>query len=87
LPVAITANQTQAGQSSHSTFDHQRRQTSAMEMPTIRASAACRLGIAAYGLAASWTRPLPWLSVPMFASVSGNPKVGNIRGGAVGTTT
>ena len=63
LPVAITANQTQAGQSSHSAFAHQCRQTSAIEIPTISASAACRLGIAAYGFAASWISPLPWFSV------------------------
>ena len=66
LPVAITANQTQAGHSSQNAFAHQCRQTSAIEMPTISASAACRLGIAAYGFAASWIRPLPWFSVPMF---------------------
>ena len=43
----MTENQTQAGQSSHSAFAHQLRTISASETPTMNASAACRLGIAA----------------------------------------
>ena len=54
-------------------------------MPTINASAAWRLGIAAYGFAASWISPLPWFRPPNWASVSPKPKLGNIRGGAVGS--
>ena len=87
LPVAITLNQTQAGQSSQSTFATLLRQTEASTIPTISASAACRLGIAAYGFAANSTRPLPWLSSPKLESVSSKPKSGNIRGGAVGSST
>src|SRR6188472_3869720 len=83
LPVAITANQTHAGQSSQTVLDHQCLQTSAIVIPTISASAECSDGIAAYGFAANWTNPLPWLTPPMFASMSGKPNVGNIRGGAV----
>ena len=48
-------------------------------MPTISASAAWRLGIAAYGLASAPTRPCEWLTP------STKPKLGNIHGGAVGT--
>ena len=87
LPVAITLNQTQAGQSSQSTLATLLRQTEESTSPTISASAACRLGIAAYGLAANSTSPLPWLSWPKFESVSLKPKSGNIRGGAVGSST
>ena len=47
LPVAITANQTQAGQAAQKAFAHQLRQTEKRTTPTISASAACRLGIAA----------------------------------------
>ncbi len=50
LPVAITANQTQGDQASQSTFAQRRRTTVAITTLTIRASSACRLGIAAYGL-------------------------------------
>src|SRR3954470_17826695 len=87
LPVAITANQTHAGHSSQIVLDHQCRHTSAIVIPTISASAECREGIAAYGFAANWTNPLPWLTPPMFDITSRNPNVGNILGGAVGTTT
>ena len=43
--------------------------------PTISASAACRLGIAAYGFAASSTRPLPWLSPPKLRERVGEAEV------------
>ena len=56
-------------------------------MPTMSASAAWRLGIAAYGFDASSMRPLPWLSEPKAKSVSSKPNTWNIRGGAVGATT
>ena len=87
LPVAITANQTQAGQASQSSLNGQRRTISAIAMPTISASAACRLGIAAYGFAANSIAALPWLRLLKRASVSTKPKSGNMRGGAVGSST
>src|SRR5262245_43350785 len=87
LPVAITANQTHAGQASHSAFDHQCRQTNAIVIPTMSASAECSDGIAAYGFDASETKLEPWFRPPNSASVSGKPNVGNIRGGAVGSST
>src|SRR4051812_42386623 len=87
LPVDMTENQTQAGHSAQISFDHQCRQTITIVMPTMSASAECSDGMAAYGLAASWTRPLPWLTPPMLDMTSRNPNVGNMRGGAVGTTT
>ncbi len=48
-----------------------------MTTPTISASAACRLGIAAYGFEASSISPLPWFSVPTdeCASVSTKPEL------------
>ena len=61
FPVAITANQTHAGQSSQRVFDHHRRHTRNMLRPTISASAACRLGIAAYGFAANPYAAMPSL--------------------------
>src|SRR5437588_10178697 len=60
--VAITQNQTQAGQSAQRAFVHQWRQARYMKIPTISASAACRLGIAAYGFAIALTRPVEWLT-------------------------
>ena len=38
------------------------RQTEAMTTPTISASIACRLGIAAYGFAAKAISPLSWFT-------------------------
>src|SRR5689334_10082621 len=87
LAVAITENQTQAGHSAQKIFANQLRQTAQSTTPTISASAACRLGIAAYGLATKLTRPLPWLRLANCDSVSSKPKSGNIRGGAVGRAT
>ena len=87
LPVAMTLNQTQAGQASQSAFAHGRRTTSAIVTPTISASAECRLGIAAYGFDETATAALEWLIVECSASVSWKPAPGNIRGGAVGTST
>src|SRR5690349_4398103 len=49
LAVAITQNQTQAGQIAHSAFGQRCRQVEASTTATIKASAACRLDIAAYG--------------------------------------
>src|SRR5260370_3360895 len=51
LAVASTQNQTQAGQSAQIAFDHQLRDTRKRKIPTISASAAWRLGNAAYGFA------------------------------------
>src|SRR3954454_23137499 len=83
FPVAMTENQTQPGQSAQTAFANQLRQTAKRTSPTINASAACRLGIAAYGLAKKFTNPLPWLRLANWESVSSNPKSGNMRGGAV----
>ena len=47
VPVPITENQTQAGQSSQSTRTHRARQTPNMTIPTMNASIECRDGIAA----------------------------------------
>ena len=63
------------------------RQTDAITIPTIRASMAWRLGIAAYGFAANAIRPLSWFSDAYSASVSEKPHSGNILGGAVGMST
>ena len=75
FPVAITANQTQAGQAIQNAFAHQCFATPARTMPTMSESHACRLGIAAYGFAASWTRPSVW----SFAKPTPSS-----RGGAIG---
>ena len=84
LPVAITVNQTHAGQTIQTALRIRLRHSPASVIPTMSASAACRLGIAAYGLAASCTSPLPWLRPPSCESESAKPASGNIRGGAVG---
>ena len=55
-----------------------------MTIPTMSASIAWRLGIAAYGFAANAIRPLSWLIDEYWQSVSTKPHSGNIRGGAVG---
>src|SRR5919202_5267713 len=62
--VAITQNQTQTGQSIQNAFAQRERTTSARLTPTIRASAAFRLGIAAYWFEANSISPLPWLRPP-----------------------
>ena len=54
---------------------------------TIVASSACRLGIAAYGFEAKATKVDEWLTVECAASVSVKPAPGNMRGGAVGSST
>ena len=87
LPVAITANQTQTGHSRNRIFKAQWRVTEASTTPTISASAACRLGMAAYGFDASSTSPLPWLRPPSCPSVSVKPTDVKNRGGAVGSST
>src|SRR5919201_566529 len=87
LPVAITENQTHAGQRAQNAFAIQLRQTTKRTTPTINASAACRLGIAAYGLATKLISPLPWLRLANCESVSSKPRSGNILGGAVGRST
>src|SRR5262245_1590378 len=87
LPVPITANETQAGQISHRALATRERQTEAITRPTISASIAWRLGIAAYGFAAKETTSLCWLIEPRSDRVSEKPHSGNIRGGAVGIRT
>ena len=87
LPVAMTLNQTQAGQASQSAFAQGRRTTSAIVTPTISASAEWRLGIAAYGFDANATALDEWSTAACSASVSWNPASGNMRGGAVGSST
>ena len=86
LPVAITQNQTQSGQSSQSAFAHFERTMKKSPTPMISESAAWRLGIAAYGFASARTIALLWL-MPKLASVSTKPSSGNMRGGAVGIST
>src|SRR2546425_12984504 len=87
LPVAMTANHTHAGQSSQTTFQIGRLTTDARMTPAMRASAACRLGMAAYGFDASSMRPLPWFSPPNWVSVSVKPIEVNSRGGGGGRET
>ena len=87
MPVPITAKETQAGQASQRTRATSERQTDAITIPTISASIAWRLGIAANGFAANATRPLSWFTDAYSASVSEKPHSGNIRGGAVGIRT
>ena len=57
--VAITENQTQAGQASQSAFAQRLLTMRAIVMPTMSASAAWMLGIAAYGFDASSMSPQP----------------------------
>ena len=80
----MTLNQTQARPGSQSTFAQRRRTTIAIKTPTISASAACRLGIAAYGFAANCDDARVVVHGRVPASVSVKPASGNIRGGAVG---
>src|SRR3954462_6030398 len=87
LPVAITTIHPQTGQSSHTIFIGSERICDARTTPTISASAACRLGTAAYGVEASGGTMLPCEMPPKSASESTKPKLGNIRGGAVGSVT
>src|ERR1022692_91913 len=84
LAVAITQNHTQTGQRAQKILAHQCLQTEKSTTPTISESAACRLGIAAYGLLASEMRAEPWLRPLIESSASPKPKLPNIRGGAVG---
>ena len=83
----MTANVTQAGHASQSTRATRDRQTEAMTIPTMSASIAWRLGIAAYGFEAKAISPLSWVTAADSASVSVKPHSGNIRGGAVGIRT
>ena len=87
LPVPMTTNHTQTGQSSQRIFAGSDFTGVASTMPTISASAAWRLGTAAYGFDASCTTMLPCEMPPKSASESTKPKLGNIRGGAVGSST
>ncbi len=85
--MPITANLTQAGHASQSARASDDRHTDAITIPTISASIAWRLGIAAYWFEANATSPLSWLIELNSASVSEKPHSGNIRGGAVGIRT
>src|SRR3954451_2749822 len=87
LPVAITTIQTQTGHSSHMIFAGSDFTCVARTMPTISESAACRLGTAAYGFDASCATMLPCEMPPKSESELTNPNLGNIRGGAVGSST
>src|SRR5256885_16542033 len=83
FPVAMTENQTQSGQSAQTAFANQLRQTAKRTTPTISASAAWRLGIAAYGLAKKLTKPLPWLRLAERRGGASQPKARKQpRGGA-----
>src|SRR5215467_13285375 len=74
----MTQNQTQSGQSAQSVFAQIVREVETMKKPTISASAAWRLGIAAYELPKVCSSALEWLTPAT------NPMSGNIQGGAVG---
>src|SRR2546430_16534184 len=87
FPVAMTENQTQSGQSAQTAFANQLRQTAKRTTPTISASAAWRLGIAAYGLAKKLTKPLPWLRLAHSESGSAEAEAGDKRGGGGGSRT
>ena len=65
-------------QSAHNAFAQTVLEVETRNQPTMRASAACRLGIAAYGLPNVCRSALEWLTP------STNPSPGNIHGGAVG---
>jgi hypothetical protein len=86
LPVPITVKQTQSGQSMNRPFSQRVLTTDASIRPMRSESAACRLGIAAYGFDPSCTSPLLWLIENVF-SVSTKPRSGNMRGGATGIAT
>ena len=81
----MTANATHAGHASQSALAILERTSPNMTTPTMNASIACRLGIAAYGFAPHAMTPLSWLTDEYCARVSTKPHSGNIRGGAVGT--
>src|SRR5256885_11667885 len=87
FPVAMTENQTQSGQSAQTAFANQLRQTAKRTTPTISASAAWRLGIAAYGLAKKLTKPLPWLRLAEREEVAAQPQSRDIRRGGRGSST
>ena len=78
--VAITQNQTQSGHSAQSAFAQIVRDDTTRKKPTMSASAAWRLGIAAKGLANALSAPVEWLTP------STKPYDANIHGGAVGMT-
>src|SRR3954464_230006 len=76
----MTQNQTQTGQSAQSALAQIVREVETRNQPTISASAACRLGIAAYEFPSVCSSALEWLTP------STKPSAGNIHGGAVGTS-
>ena len=87
MPVPITENQTQAGHSSQIVRAQRLRQTPNMTTPTMNASIEWSDGIAAYGLEVEAITRAPVVDARVPASVSTKPQAGNIRGGAVGTST
>src|SRR2546421_1668368 len=74
----MTQNQTQTGQKAQSAFAQIVRDVVTRNQPTISASAAWRLGIAAYEFPNVCRSALEWLTPAT------NPLSGNIHGGAVG---
>src|SRR3954451_22993749 len=74
----MTQNQTQSGQKAHSTFAQIVREVVTRNQATISASAAWRLGIAAYEFPRVCRSALEWFPP------STNPLSGDIHGGAVG---
>src|SRR4029453_476581 len=84
FPVAMTENQTQKGQSAQTASANRWGQTANSTPPTISASAAWRLGIAAYGLAKKLTKPLPWLRLPHRQGEAAGAEAGARQGGGEG---
>src|SRR3954452_19126038 len=74
----MTQNQTQTGHKAQSAFAQIVRDVVTRNQPTISASAAWRLGIAAYEFPRVCRSALEWFTP------STNPLPGNIHGGAVG---
>src|SRR5436309_1022561 len=74
----MTQNQTHIGQKAQSAFAQIVREVETRNQPTISASAAWRLGIAAYEFPSVCRSALEWFTP------STNPLSGNIHGGAVG---
>src|SRR5690348_15829869 len=62
LAVARTQNHTQTGHRAQRVFTHQRRETATRTTQTMSASAAWRLGMAAYGFAKVAREPSEWLT-------------------------
>ena len=83
----MTANATHAGHASQSAFAIRERTSPNMTTPTMKASMACRLGIAAYGFEPRGDHPAVVAHRGVLRDVSTKPHSGNMRGGAVGIST